>query len=170
MVAGWWAGSVALTGFGLDSCIEVSSAALVFWRLRTELGRAALGPAVERRAARGAGALLLVLALTIVIASGRELITRTHPGLSPIGIVLTAISLVIMPLLARAKLLTASTLDSPALRADAYETIICAWLAFTTLAGLVLNALLGWWWADPVSALVMTPVIVREGLEAWDDH
>ena len=72
-----------------------------------------------------------------------------------------------MPLLARAKLRTARELGSVALRADAHETIVCGWLSFTTLAGLVLNAAFGWWWADPVAALAMVPLIVREGLEAW---
>ena len=84
-----------------------------------------------------------------------------------VGIVLTALSLIVMPLLARAKLRVAASLGSRALRADAHETIVCAWLSATTLLGLGLNAALGWWWADPVAALAMVPLIVREGLEAW---
>jgi len=84
-----------------------------------------------------------------------------------IGIVVTTLSLVVMPLLARAKLRVAAALSSRALRADAHETIVCAWLSFTTLLGLALNAVLGWWWADPVAALAMLPLIVREGVEAW---
>ena len=88
-----------------------------------------------------------------------------------LGIVVTAISLVVMPLLGWAKLRTAGALRSGALRADAYETITCAWLSLTTLVGLVLNAALGWWWADPLAALVIVPLAVREGLEGWrGDH
>jgi divalent metal cation (Fe/Co/Zn/Cd) transporter len=165
--AGITAGSVALTVFGIDSVIEVTSGALLWWRLRAELGLAPLGPTVERRAARGAGFLLLALGVYIVTDSARVLVTGSRPESSLIGIVLTAISLIVMPLLARAKLRVAASLGSRALRADAHETIVCAWLSATTLLGLGLNAVLGWWWADPVAALAMLPLIVREGLEAW---
>jgi len=165
--AGIAAGSVALTGFGIDSVIEVTSGALLWWRLRAELGLAPLGPTVERRAARGAGFLLLALGLYIVTDSVRVLATGNHPESSPIGIGLTVVSLIVMPLLARGKLRVAASLGSRALRADAHETIVCAWLSATTLLGLGLNAVLGWWWADPVAALAMLPLIVREGLEAW---
>jgi divalent metal cation (Fe/Co/Zn/Cd) transporter len=167
IVAGIAAGSVALTGFGFDSVIEVTSGALLWWRLRAELGSAPLGPAVERRASRGAGFLLLALGVYIVTASTRLLLMRKHPESSLVGIVLMALSLIVMPLLARAKLGVAARLGSRALRADAHETIVCAWLSATTLLGLGLNALLGWWWADPVAALAMLPLIVREGIEAW---
>ena len=169
IAAGVTAGSVALTGFGIDSVIEVSSGALLLWRLRAELGFAPLGPIVERRAARGAGFLLLALGAYIVTDSARVLLTGSRPDASTLGIVLTAVSLVVMPLLARAKLGVAATLGSRALRADAHETIVCAWLSATTLVGLGLNAALGWWWADPVGALAMLPLIVREGIEAWRD-
>jgi len=164
--AGIAAGSVALTGFGIDSVIEITSGALLWWRLRAELGLAPLGPTVERRAARGAGFLLLALGLYIVTDSVRVLATGNHPESSPIGIGLTVVSLIVMPLLARGKLRVAASLGSRALRADAHETIVCAWLSATTLLGLGLNAVLGWWWADPVAALAMLPLIVREGLEA----
>jgi len=167
IAAGITAGSVALTGFGIDSVIEVTSGALLWWRLRAELGLAPLGPTVERRAARGAGFLLLALGVYIVTDSVRVLVTGSHPESSLIGIVLTAISLIVMPLLARGKLRVAASLGSRALRADAHETIVCAWLSATTLLGLGLNAVLGWWWADPVAALAMLPLIVREGIEAW---
>ena len=165
--AGIAAGSVALTGFGIDSVIEVTSGALIWWRLRAELGLAPLGPTVERRAARGAGFLLLALGLYIVTDSVRVLVTGSHPESSPIGIGLTVVSLIVMPLLARGKLRVAASLGSRALRADAHETIVCAWLSATTLLGLGLNAVLGWWWADPAAALAMLPLIVREGAEAW---
>ena len=167
IAAGVAAGSVALTGFGVDSVIEVTSGALLWWRLRAELGSSPLGPTVERRASRGAGFLLLALGVYIVTDSARLLLTGTRPESSLVGIVLTAFSLIVMPLLARAKLGVASSLGSRALRADAHETIVCAWLSATTLLGLGLNAVLGWWWADPVAALAMVPLITREGLEAW---
>ena len=167
IAAGLAAGSVALTGFGIDSVIEISSGALLLWRLRAELGSPPVGPAVEVRARRAAGALLLALAVYLVVESARRLLTQARPEESVVGIVLTALSLVVMPVLARAKLRTAHALNSRALRVDAHETIVCAWLSLTTLAGLALNAGLSWWWADPVAALVMLPLIVREGLEAW---
>lgn len=159
--------SVALTGFGVDSVIEVTSGALLWWRLRTELGSAPLGPVVERRAARGAGVLLLALGIYIIVESARQLIAATRPATSPMGIGLAVLSLIVMPLLGRAKLRTAEALGSRALRADAHEAVVCAWLSATTLLGLGLNAMLGWWWADPVAALAMLPLIVREGIEAW---
>lgn len=170
ILAGVVAGSVALTGFGVDSVIEVTSGGVVWWRLRAELGSAPLGAAAEARAARLAGALLLALGAYLVVESGRRLLTGDRPEESVIGIVLMAVSLVVMPILARAKLGIARALDSRALRADAHETIVCAWLSLTTLIGLALNAVLGWWWADPVAALAMLPLIVREGIEAWRNN
>lgn len=167
IAAGVAAGSVALTGFGIDSVIEVTSGGLLWWRLRAELRSSVVGPTAEARSARWAGILLLALALYIVVESARRLITRDRPEESLVGIVLMVLSLIVMPLLARAKLRMAQALDSRALRADAQETIVCAWLSLTTLIGLGLNAALGWWWADPVAALAMLPLIVREGLEAW---
>jgi divalent metal cation (Fe/Co/Zn/Cd) transporter len=166
IVTGLTAGSVALTGFGVDSLIEVTSGAVLWWRLRAELGSPPVAAAVERRATRSAGALLLLLGLYLVIESVRRIITAEHPDKSALGIAITALALIVMPLLARAKLRTAQALGSRALRADAHEAIVCAWLAFATLIGLLLNAALGWWWADPAAALAMLPLIVREGLEA----
>jgi len=167
IAAGLAAGSVALTGFGVDSVIEVTSGVVLWWRLRAELDAARVGPAVEARAARWAGVLLFALAVYIVAESVRRLLTDDRPGESVVGIVLMVLSLIVMPLLARAKLRLAAGLGSGALRADAHETIVCAWLSATTLLGLGLNAVLGWWWADPVAALAMLPLIVREGVEAW---
>jgi divalent metal cation (Fe/Co/Zn/Cd) transporter len=166
IVAGLAAGSVALTGFGVDSVIEVTSGVLLWWRLRAELGSAPLGPAVEARAARWADILLLGLAVYLVVEAARRLLNQDRPEESVVGIGLMAASLVVMPLLARAKLRTAGALDSRALRADAHETIVCAWLSLTTLCGLALNATFGWWWADPLAALAMVPLVVREGVEA----
>ena len=161
------AGSIALVGFGVDSFIETASAVVVGWRFSYEMiGKA---PAQTERAeawsARVAGALLLALAFYILMDSGRRLIGIGHkPEPSMIGMILTAISLAVMPLLGRAKLRIAERLDSKALRADAYESITCAWLSGTTLAGLAVNAVAGWWSADPLAALVLIPLIVKEGL------
>ena len=170
VTAGTQAHSVALVAFGIDSFIETTSAAVVGWRLRDELHGRSAGDAerVERRAARIAGALLLLLALYIVVdALGRLMGFGEHAAESPLGIGITALSLVVMPVLAYPKLRVARALNSRALRADAYETITCMWLSVTTLSGLVLNAAFGWWWADPLAALILVPLIIREGLEAW---
>lgn len=168
VIAGMLAGSVALIGFGIDSFIETASAIVVGWRLRAEMkGQSPeRAEAIERRTERVAGGLLLLLALYILVDAARRLLGyggRSEESL--LGIVLTAVSLVAMPLLAWAKLRTATALRSGALRADAYETIACAWLSFTTLTGLTLNAALGWWWADPAAALILVPLIAREGIE-----
>jgi divalent metal cation (Fe/Co/Zn/Cd) transporter len=170
VAAGLLSNSVALIGFGIDSFVETTSAVVVGWRLRTELrgGCGAAAQRAERSATRVAGALLLVLALYIVVDAGRRLLgLGAEAERSIVGIALTAISLAVMPFLGWAKLRTARALESRALRADAYETIACAWLSLTTLVGLALNALVGWWWADPLAALCLVPMIVREGLEGW---
>jgi cation diffusion facilitator family transporter len=169
ITAGVVAGSVALIGFGVDSFVEVTSAVVVGWRLYAEMrGQdACRAERVERRASRIAGVLLIALAGYLVADSTRRLLGwGGRPEESRVGIALTGISLVIMPLLGRVKLWVAKELGSRALRADAFETIACAWLSLTTLAGLILNAAAGWWWADPLAALVLVPLIVREGLEA----
>lgn len=166
VAAGLAAGSVALLAFGIDSVVELSSDLVVAWRLRVEGrgGCAARIEAVERRAARLTGGLLLVLAAYVTVDAGRRLLGfGGQAEESPVGIGITAAALLVMPLLARAKLQVAEALDSRALRTDAYEAICCTWLAGTTLAGLALNALLGWWWADPAAALVIVPMLIREG-------
>jgi divalent metal cation (Fe/Co/Zn/Cd) transporter len=168
--AGLAAGSVALLGFGIDSFIELGSDFTVAWRLRSEQ-RGLPVPAlesVERRAARVAAALLLLLAAYVALDAGRRLLgggERPHESLA--GIAITVAALVVMPLLARAKLRIADAVGSRALRTDAMEAVCCAWLAVTTLAGLALNAAFGWWWADPVAALVIVPLLVREGRAGW---
>ena len=168
VAAGALSGSVALIGFGIDSFVETASAVVVGWRLDAELrGRSAeTSERFERIASRTAGALLLLLAAYIAIDAGRRLLGfGAEARESLIGILLTSVSLVVMPFLGWSKLRTATALNSRALRADAYETIACAWLSLTTLVGLVLNASFGWWWADPLAALILVPLIVREGLE-----
>jgi cation diffusion facilitator family transporter len=171
IAAGALANSVALIAFGIDSFIETTSGALLWWRLRAELTGGDDPQHLERiesRTSRVAGALLMALAVYIVIDAGRRLLGSGEEAReSWLGIALTAVSLIVMPLLGWAKLRTAAALESRALRADAYETIACAWLSLTTLGGLVLNAALGWWWADPVAALAIVPLVVREGLEGW---
>ena len=168
--AGVMAGSTALTGFGIDSLVETASGWLVGRRMYLEMksrGEEDIEE-LERGTARFAGALLLLLAGYLSIDGARRLLgfgARAEESL--IGIVLTVLSLAVMPILGRAKLRTAEQLGSGALRADAYETITCAWLSLTTLAGLLLNAAFGWWWAVPAAALVLVPLIVKEGLEGW---
>lgn len=168
--AGLAAGSVALLAFGIDSFIELGSDFVVAWRLREEQRRSCPErlAAAERKAARLTAALLLVLALYVLIDAGRRLLgfgERAHE--SHLGLAVTAAALVLMPLLARGKLHVAEGLGSVALRTDAYEAVCCAWLSATTLGGLLLNAVFGWWWADPVAALVLVPLLVKEGLAGW---
>ena len=159
---------MALLGFGVDSFVESTSGIVLAWRFFYEMKerRQERIEKVERLAARLAGALLLFLAVYLLADSVRRILGfGREPGPSLPGIILTFISLVVMPVLARAKLRIAGKLASKALRADAYETIACAWLSATALAGLFLNAALGWWWADPAAALVLVPLIAREGIE-----
>jgi divalent metal cation (Fe/Co/Zn/Cd) transporter len=171
LAAGTPAASVALIGFGIDSFVETTSAAVVGWRLRAELVRDLEEERLERLergAGRIAGALLLALAVYIVVDAGRRFLgSGPEARESVVGIVLTAVSALAMPLLGMAKLRIARELGSGAMRADAYETMACSWLSLTTLAGLLLNAVFGWWWADPLAALAIVPLVVREGLEGW---
>jgi divalent metal cation (Fe/Co/Zn/Cd) transporter len=167
VAAGVAAGSIALVGFGFDSTIEVLSAWVVVWQFRAEL-RGGYDRDRERRALRLIAGTFFVLAGYIVIEAGRDLfITDSQANESPIGIALAALSLAVMPVLAWAKRHTAERLGSHTLHADAAETLLCSWLSATLLAGLVLNASLGWWWADPVAALGIATLAAREGLEAW---
>lgn len=169
VAAGVAAGSVALLGFGIDSFFETASAVVVGWRLRDEWrgGSPERAERLEQRTARIAGGLLLLLAVYIAVDAGRRLLGYAAPAEpSRLGLGLTAASLVVMPLLGWAKLRTARFLQSSALRADAFETLACVWLSVTTFTGLLLNVLFGWAWADPAGALLLIPLIVREGWEA----
>jgi divalent metal cation (Fe/Co/Zn/Cd) transporter len=165
--AGTEAGSIALLGFGLDSLIEIAAAAFMLWRLSLEFSSTddARIEKAERRVQRVVGLTFLALAAYVLVESILTLASADRPEPSPVGIVLAAVSLVVMPLLAWAKLRVASRLPSEALRAEAKETLACAYLSFTLLLGLALNQALGWWWADPVAALLMVPWLVREGIE-----
>lgn len=165
--AGTRAGSIALLSFGLDSVIECAASAVLIWRLVVEVhgADAERVETAERRSARFIGATFFALAIYVLVESVLTLTLGDHPASSPVGIILAAVSLVVMPLLAAAKLRTARRLGSRALQAEAKETLACAYLSFTLLVGLALNAAAGLWWADPGAALAMVPWLVREGVE-----
>ena len=160
--AGLFAGSIALIGFGIDSLIETSSGAVLLWRLQ----EGEEGEKRERMALKLVGISLMALAVYVAIDATKGLILKEPPEESLVGIILAAVSLIVMPLLAWAKRKVAAKLNSQALVADSHQTDICAYLSAILLVGLGVNALFGWWWADPVSALAMVPIIVKEGLEA----
>ncbi len=160
--AGVFAGSIALIGFGIDSLIETSSGAILLWRLQ----EGEEGEKRERIALKLVGVSLLALAAYVAVDAIKGLILKERPEGSVIGIILAAVSLGVMPLLAWAKRRVAASLNSQALVADSHQTDICAYLSAILLVGLGLNAIFGWWWADPVAALAMVPIIVKEGLEA----
>ena len=164
LAAGIVAGSIALVGFGADSLIELAASGTALWRLRADADPDHR-ERVEQASIRVIGALFLALAAYVTWDAGSALIRRELPRESIVGIVLAAASVVVMPLLARAKRRVALDLGSGALAAEAQQTSLCAWLSAILLAGLMLNATLGWWWADPVAGLVMVPIIAREGVE-----
>ncbi len=164
LVAGFLAGSIALVGFGLDSVIEISSSAVLLWRLRAEAD-ADRRERRERRAQRLVGVCFLALAAYVAFDAIKGLMRHEAPAESIFGIVVAIAALIAMPLLARAKRQVARQLNSGAMHADSRQSDFCAYLSAILLAGLLLNALLGWWWADPVAALVMVPLIAREGVE-----
>lgn len=164
LIAGAFAGSIALIGFGADSAIEVTSGVALLWRLHTDdpLTR----ERAERMTLRIVGFCFLALVAYVAIDSTRSLFKHQPPEHSIAGIIITSLSVIIMPMLAHAKRKVAAAIRSEALRAEARQTELCMYLSAITLAGLVLNAWLGWWWADPVAALVMVPIIANEGIEA----
>ena len=164
IVAGLISGSVSLVGFGLDSVIEVTSGAALLWRLHHDLNPSRREQ-VERTTLRIVGWSFMALAAYILYESCSTLIRHEAPMRSILGIIVAAISVVVMPLLARAKRQVAAELGSGAMRADSRQTDFCAYLSAILLGGLLLNALLGWWWADPVAGLVMVPIIAKEGID-----
>lgn len=165
VVAGLIAGSIALVGFGFDSLIEVTSGAALLWRLHADVDEARR-ERVESISLRIVGVCFVVLAVYVSYDSIKSLIRREVPEESMPGIILAAVSLIIMPLLVRAKRKVARGIKSGALMADSKQTELCTYLSAILLVGLGLNALFGWWWADPVAALIMVPIIVKEGIEA----
>ncbi|MEW6207272.1 MAG: cation transporter [Acidobacteriota bacterium] len=160
--AGLLAGSSALVGFGFDSVIESASGAALLWRLRD----GEKGEQRERTALKMVGASFLLLAAYVAFDAGKSLILREPPEESYAGIALAALSLAVMPILAVKKRRVAAQINSRALKADSRQTDICAYLSAILLVGLALNALFGFWWADPVAASIMSPIIAREGIEA----
>lgn len=164
IATGVMAGSIALVGFGIDSVIEVVSSAAALWRLRADEHEQHRERA-ERVSLRIIGACFLALALYIAVDAGHSLWSHEVPSRTWPGIIVAALSVLVMPLLVRAKRRVARGLGSRALEADASQTNLCAYLSGIVLVGLALNAAFGWWWADPVAGLAMTPIIVKEGLE-----
>ena len=165
VAAGIMAGSIALVGFGFDSAVEVLSGFVLLWRLHADVDEGRREQ-IEQRALRLVGITFLILTAYVAFDATKSLWRREAPDESIVGIVLAAVSLVIMPLLVRSKRTVAKAIGSRALAADATQTAICTYLSAILLAGLLLNALFGWWWADPLAALIMVPIIAKEGFEA----
>ena len=160
IITGILAGSVALISFGFDSVIEVASSLVLVWRLSD----ASAAENREQFAHRLVGVCFLALALYVSFEALKDLLTRSSPRVTYLGIIYAAACVIVMPLLARAKRRAATNLQSYALHADSHQSDICAYLAVILLGGLGLNALFGWWWADPLAALCMVPIILREGI------
>ncbi|MCC5947187.1 MAG: cation transporter [Nitriliruptoraceae bacterium] len=164
--AGIVAGSVSLIAFGLDSGVEVSTSVVLVWRLAQERrGGCMIG--ADRRAVRWIAACFAALALYVGWEAIGQLTDQRAPDVSTVGIVLAAVSVVVMPLLARAKKRLGPTLGSQAVVSESRQTELCAWLSAVVLLGLGLNAALGWWWADPVAALVLAVVAGVEAVRTW---
>jgi divalent metal cation (Fe/Co/Zn/Cd) transporter len=165
LVAGGLASSIALEGFGLDSVIETLSGFTLLWRFR-RFRLAGEEHHAELRAAQVVGVTFFALAAYVGYEAGADLWFRRAPQFSLPGIILAAVSLVVMPVLALAKRRVARTLQSRALAADSVQTFLCSYLSAALLLGLALNGWLGWWWADPLAALAMAAFMVHEGFEA----
>jgi len=164
VAAGAIAGSISLVGFGVDSFIEVTSGVVLLWRMSVDedLHRRERN---EKRALRIVGVCFLGLAAYITSESVRDLLSKRPPEQSVPGIVLACASLIVMPLLSKAKRKVGYELGSAAMHADAKQTEFCTCLSAILLLGLLLNVFFAWWWADPVAALIMVPVIAKEGID-----
>ena len=160
--AGLVAGSVALVGFGLDSIVEVSSGLVVLWQFRHPLPETR-----ERQALRLMAVSFFALAAYVTVESVRSLSTGHAAEHSPVGITLAAVSLLVMPVLSWAQRRTGRQLGSATVVADSTQTLLCTYLSAVLLVGLVVNATLGWSWADPVAGLVIAAVAAKEGRDAW---
>jgi divalent metal cation (Fe/Co/Zn/Cd) transporter len=165
VVAGTLAGSISLVGFGIDSFIEVTSGGVLLWRMSVDAD-VRKRERREKLSLRIVGVCFLALAAYVGYESISDLVGRKTPEHSIPGIVLACVSLVVMPILSRAKKKVGNELGSAAMHADAKQTDFCVYLSAILLLGLVLNAALGWWWADPAAALIMVPLIAREGVQA----
>lgn len=162
ITAGAAAGSLALIGFGVDSTIETLSAVVVLWRL------GGVSDEREERALQLIAISFFLLAAFIAFQSVRDLLAGNQAETSVAGLVITGLSLVVMPVLARAKRRVGERMDSRVVVADSVETWLCTYLSAIVLAGLALNAAFGWWWADPIAALGVAYLALREGREAWE--
>lgn len=163
VIAGAIAGSISLVGFGVDSFIEVTSGAVLLWRMSVDAD-VQRRERSERRALKAVGACFLALAAYISYESAMDLWAKKAPEHSIPGIILACVSLIVMPLLSRSKRKVGRALGSTAMHADAKQTEFCTYLSGILLVGLLLNALFGLWWADPVAGLVMVPIIAKEGV------
>jgi divalent metal cation (Fe/Co/Zn/Cd) transporter len=166
VAAGVAAGSVSLVGFGFDSGIEVSAALILTWRLARER-RGGCMQATDARATRAIALSFVVLGIYVGFGSLQDLIQRSRPEASTVGIVLAALSLAVMPLLARSKRTLAPALGSAAAVADAKQTNLCALLSGVLLVGLGANAALGWWWADPAAGVAISLLALTEAVRTW---
>lgn len=169
VVVGLLSGSPALGGFGVNAAIDTAVSSVLVWRFRTERRDRAAADQLERRVLRATGFALFVFAVSVGAGSVETLASRSRPGASALGIATAAVSVAILPFLARRKIRTARLLESAAFRADGVLTAVSGALAGVTLTGLVLNRTLGWWWADPVAALVIASVLLRESWSALRD-
>jgi divalent metal cation (Fe/Co/Zn/Cd) transporter len=166
LTAGFVAGSISLIGFGLDSVIEVSASLVVTWRLAAER-RDGCTQDTDRRATRFIAVSFLALAGFVGFDAVSRLVNGEHPDATVVGIVLTAVSLLVMPFLARAKRRVAPTLGSRAQEAEADQTRLCAYMSAVVLVGLLANSLLGWWWADPLAAIGIAALALVEAVRTW---
>ena len=161
IASGIVAHSIALVGFGLDSVIELFAGSVLIWQLRNPTEE------TEDRARRLIAVTFFLLAVYVLSEATRDLVSGSRPDQAPAGIILAVAALLLMPALGISKRRTALQLHNEALQADAAETLFCAWLAVVLLVGLLLNAALGWWWADPIAGVVIGLFAVREGWETW---
>jgi divalent metal cation (Fe/Co/Zn/Cd) transporter len=164
ITAGILAGSIALIGFGIDSAIEGAASLVIVWRFT---GQRLLSAASETRAQRLVAIQFFLLAPYVTVQAIRHLITGAEVETSWLGMALTATSLIGMPILGVAKQRLAQTLGSSATHGEGAQNLLCAYLAGAVFVGLAGNALLGWWWLDPVAALAIAGVAVKEGIETW---
>jgi divalent metal cation (Fe/Co/Zn/Cd) transporter len=162
VMAGAVAGSIALIGFGLDSLVEMTSGLVILWQFRHPVPESR-----ERLALRLIGLSFFALAIYVSVESVRNLIGGGEPAPSPVGIALAAVSLLVMPVLSCAQRRTGRALNSGSVVADSKQTLLCTYLSAVLLVGLLLNAMVGWSWADPIAGLVIAAVAVREGVQAW---
>ena len=167
IAAGIAAGSVALVGFGLDAVVESASAGVLVWRLETERRGRRTAEEAERKAVRLVAVAFGLLAAYVGVRAVLDLVAGTRPEESTIGIVLAVVSLIVMPVLARAKYRAARDLGSRALEGDSAQTMLCTYMSAVLLFGLVANSLWGWWWADPAAGLVIAALAAKEARELW---